>query len=55
LARLEAVGFRRALYYDFDCFESRGAHVVRVLVPGLEGYWTSAMALGARARARAAK
>lgn len=49
MARLEAADFKRAIMYDFDAFKVRGAHVVRVLVPGLEGYLTTAMALGPRA------
>jgi ribosomal protein S12 methylthiotransferase accessory factor len=51
MERLEAAEFRRALMIDFNAYETTGAHVVRMMVPGLEGYPTPAMAYGPRAMA----
>jgi ribosomal protein S12 methylthiotransferase accessory factor len=51
MERLEAAGFTRALLYDFDAPERTGAHVVRILIPGLEGYFSPVMAHGPRIRA----
>lgn len=51
MEELEAAGFARALMIDFNAYEKTGAHVVRMMVPGLEGYPTSAMAYGKRALA----
>jgi ribosomal protein S12 methylthiotransferase accessory factor len=50
LERLEARGFGHVLMYDFDCHKANNAHVVRILVPGMEGYWCEWIAYGARAR-----
>lgn len=46
---LKMAGFPRVLVYDFGAHH--GAHVVRVMVPGLAGYWTPKADVTERMRA----
>jgi YcaO-like protein with predicted kinase domain len=48
LERLEPFG--HVLMYDFDVHKHLHAHVVRILIPGLEGYWCDWIERGPRAR-----
>ncbi len=50
MEQLEVAGFARVLLYDFHSALNLGAHVVRMLVPGLEGYLTQWLQVGGRAK-----
>lgn len=50
MGRLEVAGINRMLMYDFEAQRTTGAHVVRILIPGLEGYFTPWVEMGERAR-----